>query len=139
MSIIVLDAGALIALERNSRHIWRLVEAAYDRGESAQVPVCVLAQVWNGDPTQARLNQALKRCKTIPLDEEMARFAGRLRRISGVPDVVDASVAAAAAYATSFSSVVIATSDEDDITRLVHAAESLRPRLVHNEIRTQRT
>lgn len=139
MSIVVLDAGALIALERNNHDIWYLVEAAYDDGENAYVPVCVLAQVWNGEPTQARLNQALKRCRTIPLDEEMARFAGRLRRVSGVHDVVDASVVAAAAHATNLSSVVIATSDEGDIAQLVHAAESLRPRLVHNEIRTQRT
>ena len=138
MSILVLDAGALIALERNSRHVWPLVEAAYEQGDRAHVPACALAQVWNGEPTQARLNQALKRCRTVPLDEDMAHVAGRLRRISGVHDVVDASVAAAAALATRFSSVVIATSDEGDISQLIRAAESLRPRLVHNEILTCR-
>ena len=64
MSILVLDAGALIALERSERAMWALVEAAYDAGDRAQVPACALAQVWNGDPTQARLNQALKLCRT---------------------------------------------------------------------------
>lgn len=136
MSILVLDAGALIALERNNRPVWALVEAAYDGGDRAQVPACALAQVWNGEPAQARLNQALKQCRTIPLDDEMARLAGRLRRTSGIDDVTDASVAAAAAMATNFSSVVIATSDENDISQLISAAESYRPRLVHDEIRT---
>ena len=57
-----------------------LVEAAYNRGERAQVPAAALAQVWN--------------------------------------------------------SVVFATSDEGDIAQVLHAAESLCPRLVHNDIRT---
>ena len=116
--------------------MWALVEAVYDAGDRAQVPACALAQVWNGEPTQARLNQALKLCRTIPLDEDMAHIAGRLRVLSGINDVPDASVAAAAVMATNFSSVVIATSDENDISQLVHAAESLRPGLVHNKIRT---
>ena len=116
--------------------MWALVEAVYDAGDRTQVPACALAQVWNGEPTQARLNQALKLCRTIPLDEDMAHIAGRLRVLSGINDVPDASVAAAAVMATNFSSVVIATSDENDISQLVHAAESLRPGLVHNKIRT---
>ena len=115
-----------------------MFDAAYDQGDRVHVPAAVLAQVWNGEPTQARLNQAFKRCKTIPLDEDMAHLAGRLRRISGILDVVDASVAAAAAFATSYSSVVIATSDEGDMEQLLQADKSIRPRLVHNEIRTHR-
>ena len=134
MSILVLDAGALIALERNSRNLWVLVDAAYDAGDRAHVPACALAQVWSGEPTQARLNQALKLCRTIPLDEELAHITGRLRLASGIDDITDASVAAAAAMATSFSNVVIATSDEGDISQLVSAAESLRPRLVQDKI-----
>ena len=35
VSILVLDAGALIALERNSRPVWALVEAVYDAGDRA--------------------------------------------------------------------------------------------------------
>lgn len=134
MSILVLDAGALIALERNSRNLWALVDAAYDSGDRAQVPACALAQVWSGQPTQARLNQALKLCRTIPLDEELAHITGRLRLASGIDDIADASIAAAAAMATNLSNVVIATSDEADISRLVTAAESLRPRLVRGSI-----
>ena len=65
----------------------------------------------------------------------MARLAGRLRLISGIDDVTDASVAAAAAMATNLSSVVIATSDEYDILQLIDAAESVRPLLVHDEVR----
>lgn len=134
MSVLVLDAGALIALERNSRDLWALVDAAYEAGDRALVPACALAQVWSGGPAQARLNQALKLCRTIPLDKEQARITGRLRLASGMDDITDASVAAAAATATSLSNVVIATSDEDDISLLVEAAESLRPRLVQDTI-----
>ena len=135
MSILVFDSGALIALERNKRAVWALLEAAYEAGARAQVPACALAQVWNGEPSQARLNQALKMCRTIPLDEGMAHIAGRLRMISGIDDVTDASVAAAAALATNLSSVVVATSDESDISQLIGAAHSVRPLLVHDEIR----
>lgn len=135
MSILVLDSGALIALERNKRAVWALVEAAYEMGDRAQVPACALAQVWNGHRSQARLNQALKLCRTIPLDEDMARITGRLRQVSGIDDAADASVAAAAALATNLSSVVVATSDESDISQLVSAAQSVRPPLVHDEIR----
>lgn len=103
MSILVLDAGALIALERNSRDLWVLVDAAYGAGDRALVPACALAQVWSGAPAQARLNRALKLCRTIPLDKEQARITGRLRLASGMDDITDASVAAAAATATSLS------------------------------------
>jgi hypothetical protein len=65
----------------------------------------------------------------------MAHIAGRLRLLSGIDDVTDASVAAAAAMATNFSSVVVATSDGNDISQLLRAAQSIRPRLIHDEMR----
>ena len=82
----------------------------------------------------ALIAQALKLCRTIPLDKEQARITGRLRLASGIDDITDASVAAAAATATSLSNVVIATSDEADISLLVNTAASLRPRLVRDTI-----
>lgn len=134
MSILVLDAGALIALERGSRGAWGLIDAARRFGDAVQVPACALAQVWSGHASQARLHQALKRCRTVPFDDAMARIAGRLRALSGVNDIADASAVATAALATSLTAVVIATSDWGDISRLLEAAGAI-PNLVRNSIR----
>lgn len=133
MSILILDSGALIALENNDRAMWALLGAAYDSGEQAQVPAGVIGEVCHGGPTQARLNQALKKCKVISLDGPMARIVGNLRVDSGVNDVVDASVMVTAAMATALSSVAIATSDMGDMTKLRASARRV-PKLVRNTI-----
>ena len=89
----MLDAGALIALERDSRRVWALVEAAFDAGDRVQVPACALAQVWTGAPTQARLNQALKRCRTISLEKSPTP----LPTVTGADDHGDGQGAGSAA------------------------------------------
>lgn len=133
MSILVLDSGALIALENNDRAMWALLQAAFDSGERAQVPACVIGEVCHGGAKQARLNQALKRCRVIPFDGPMAHTAGKLRVQSGVNDVVDASVMVTAGLATALSSVTVVTSDMSDLTKLRNAARNI-PGLVHGTI-----
>jgi hypothetical protein len=49
-----LDAGALIALERNRRELWAALEAAALAGDDVRVPSTVIAQVWRDRPSQAR-------------------------------------------------------------------------------------
>ena len=73
--MIIYDAGALVAAERNVRPLWALHDAALRRDVSPLVSAGVLAQVWRGGP-QASLSRLLTGCTVTPLDESLAR-AGR--------------------------------------------------------------
>lgn len=113
---LVLDAGALIALERNDRAMWARLEAASEATLDVVVPVGALAQVWRGTPRQARLSQAL--AKTRPgVFDAIARAAGELCRAARTSDPIDASVVLNATGASS----AIVTGDPKDIRRLVRA------------------
>jgi hypothetical protein len=89
--VIIYDAGALVAAERNVRSLWALHDAALRRDLSPVVPAGVLAQVWRGGP-QANLSRLLRGCTVAPLDETLARTVGTLCGRAGPSDVVDASV-----------------------------------------------
>lgn len=115
--MIVYDAGALVAAERNERSMWLLHDAALRRGLSPLVPAGVLAQAWRGGP-QATLSRLLRGCTVTPLDEDIAREAGVLCGFAGTSDVVDASVVAVAQHAGGS----IVTSDGDDLRHLSDAA-----------------
>ena len=66
MSGIVLDAGALIALERNDRMMWTTLKHSASRGEDVIVPSTVLAQVWRRRPGQAIPARAVARHRPVP-------------------------------------------------------------------------
>lgn len=89
---VVLDAGALIALERNDRALWAVLARASRESLDVLVPTTVLAQVWRNRPTQARLSRALDQCVLAPFDPH-ARLAGELCRRAGTSDICDAHVA----------------------------------------------
>jgi predicted nucleic acid-binding protein len=112
----VLDAGALVAFERNDRRIRRLVELAAEHGASVHVPAGVIGQVWRDGSRQARLARLLKSglpdVRDLDLDE--ARAAGSLCGIAGTADVIDASVALLARR----HHAAVVTSDPDDLRRL---------------------
>lgn len=52
---IVLDAGALIEVERGGRRVLALVDEGLRAGSAIVVPAPVLAQVWRGGKRQALL------------------------------------------------------------------------------------
>jgi hypothetical protein len=89
--VIIYDAGALVAAERNVRSVWALHDAVLRRDLTPIVPAGVLAQVWRGGP-QANLSRLLSGCRVSSLDEPLARAAGSLCGQAGTSDVVDASV-----------------------------------------------
>jgi hypothetical protein len=89
--VIIYDAGALVAAERNVRPLWALHDAALRHDVSPLVPAGVLAQVWRGGP-QANLSRLLAGCTVTPLDASLARAAGTLCGQARTSDVVDASV-----------------------------------------------
>ncbi len=113
---LVLDAGALIALERNERPMWARLEAAAAATLDVVVPLGALAQVWRGTPNQARLSQALAKTRAGEFDA-IARAAGELCHAAHTSDPIDAAVVINATGATS----VILTSDPNDIRQLVRS------------------
>jgi len=117
---LVLDAGALIALDDNSREVWGMIRRAVDEDAVVGIPSAVLAQVYRDGARQANLMRALKACVDLILDGETARVIGALCGQTGVDDVVDGSVVIEAAKLTRTSDQVgILTSDSIDIEALL--------------------
>ena len=95
---LILDAGALIAVERNDRATAAVIEAARQEHRVVIVPAGVVGQVWRGGGKQARLARLLNARGVVvePLTDTGARAAGILCGQAGTMDVVDASVVLAA-------------------------------------------
>lgn len=125
MSGIVLDSGALIALERNDRQLWAALKLAVQRSEDVLVPSAALAQVWRGTPAQARLSRALRHCIIASFDA-VARSVGELCGRTQTTDVCDAQVAIVAATRGD----ALYTSDPNDMRRLVAACRAGTPVIV---------
>ena len=114
---LVLDSGALIALERNERPMWTRLKAAQLSGERPLTHAGVLGQAWRGGPRQSRLAQALLGIEVRPLDEPLGHQAGELLGAGGLADVIDAAVVLLAHDGDD-----IVTVDRDDIGRLALAS-----------------
>ncbi|MDQ6840618.1 MAG: hypothetical protein M3137_20355 [Actinomycetota bacterium] len=95
---LVLDAGALIAVERDDRDTAAVIEAARQEHWVVVVPAGVVGQVWRGGGRQARLARLLNARGVVveALTDTGARAAGVLCGAAGTADVVDASVVLAA-------------------------------------------
>lgn len=119
MSSLVLDAGALIALDRNDREVWAMLRVAIDDALLIQVPAGAIAQAWRDGRRQVLLTRALQHCDEVALDGAIARAAGLLCGRSKTTDIVDASVAIAAAGLARRGAVSVLTSDSGDIDHLV--------------------
>jgi predicted nucleic acid-binding protein len=113
---IVLDAGALIALERGSMAVRGYVLLA-DRGHAAlATSSAVVAQIWRGGNRQARLARLLASdlVTELALDPDASRRIGALAAAApGARDVVDGHVAIIALD----RGAVVLTSDPEDIAR----------------------
>ena len=122
---IVLDSGALIALERNDRPMWTALKLAALENEDVLVPSAALAQVWRGTARQARLASALEYCVLASFDT-VARAVGELCGRARTRDVVDAQVAIIAAT----RGEVLYTSDPADMKRLIVVCRAGMPSIV---------
>jgi hypothetical protein len=130
VTTLVLDAGALIALDRNDRGVWAMLRVAADDASMVELPAGVIAQAWRDGRRQALLSRALVHCDEVPLDGVVARAAGLLCGRAGTADVIDASVAVTAAGVARHDEVAIVTSDPDDIRRLLSVLD-VAARVVH--------
>ena len=116
MSRIVLDSGALIALERNDRAMWAVLKLSAVRSTDVLVPSAALAQVWRGTAVQAQLSKALRFCVVASFDA-LARAVGELCGRTRTTDICDAQVAIVAAT----QGDALYTSDPKDMRRLITA------------------
>jgi hypothetical protein len=115
---LVLDSGALIALERNDRAMWRRLKGAL---LAREVPVThggIVGQVWRGQGArQAPLAQALAGVQVRPLDDTLGRASGALLSAARRSDVIDAALVLLADDGDR-----IVTSDPNDIEPLAAIA-----------------
>jgi predicted nucleic acid-binding protein len=113
---ITLDAGALIALDRNDRRVIALLARAAESSGRVTVPATALAQAIRRPARQARLARLVRQPTTMvaPLNGEDATSVGVLLAASRTADITDAHVVICARR----SAQAIVTSDPDDLARL---------------------
>ncbi len=113
---VTLDAGGLIALDRDDRRVVVLVARARETGARITVPASVLAQAIRRPDRQVRLSRLIRQPTTdvIDLGRVDATNVGRLLAASGTSDIADAHVVICARRAG--QSVV--TSDPSDLRQL---------------------
>jgi hypothetical protein len=115
---LVLDSGALIALEKNDRAMWTRLKSAQLAGEVPASHGGVVGQVWRGRrPRHALLAKALGGIEVRGLDERLGRAAGELLALARTADVIDAAVVLLADEGDR-----IVTSDPKDMEHLARSA-----------------
>jgi hypothetical protein len=113
---VTLDAGGLIALDRDDRRVVVLLARARETGAQVTVPAPALAQAIRRPERQARLSRLIRQPGTdvIALGRVDATHVGRLLAASGTSDVVDAHVVICARRAGQ----PVVTSDPSDLRQL---------------------
>lgn len=115
---LVLDAGALVAIERSDRSVVALLKRELLAGRAPLTHGGVVGQVWRGGAgRQANLARLLRGVEVHALDDALGRRAGELLGLAGEVDVIDAAIALLAVDGD-----VILTSDPGDLAVLVAAA-----------------
>lgn len=113
---VTLDAGGLIALDRNDRRVIVLVARAAEAGARVTIPATALAQAIRHPAQQARLSRMIRQPTTdvVPLDRVDATAVGRLLARAETADIAGAHVVICARR----SGQQVVTSDPDDLRRL---------------------
>ena len=120
MSALILDAGALLAVERDDRSVIARLRVAQRSGLDLRSNAMVVAQVWRDRRgRQVSLARLLRAVDVRSVSASDGRAAGALLGDAGMSDAVDATVVLLAEPGDR-----IMTSDPADITRLADAARS---------------
>jgi hypothetical protein len=118
VSALVLDAGALVAVDRDDRAMIARLRAAQQGGLELRSNGMVVAQVWRDrHGRQVNLARLLRAVDVRAIDHQSGREAGVLLAAAGTADPIDATVVLMAAPGDR-----ILTSDPDDLARLATAA-----------------
>jgi hypothetical protein len=113
---VTLDAGGLIALDRDDRRMVVLLSRARETGARVTVPASVLAQAIRRPDRQIRLARLIRQPTNdvIDLGRVDATNVGRLLAASGTSDIADAHVVICARRADQ----PVITSDPGDLRQL---------------------
>lgn len=113
---VTLDAGGLIALDRDDRRVISLLARAAEIGATVTIPATALAQAMRHPSRQARLSRLVRQPTTrlAPLDGPDATRVGVLLASTRTSDITDAHVVVCARR----SGQPIVTSDPRDLARL---------------------
>jgi hypothetical protein len=111
---LVLDAGALISIDRDDRRVAGLIELGRRAAADLVTTSPVVGQVWRDGTRQARLARALAMIDVRAVELDDAKDAGILLGQAGSADVVDALLALLALPGDQ-----LLTSDVDDLAGLV--------------------
>ncbi|MDQ3769573.1 MAG: hypothetical protein M3370_08885 [Actinomycetota bacterium] len=90
---VVLDAGALIAIDRRSGRVGSMLLVSRLRGTPVRTSSAVVAQVWRDGARQANLARLLGAVEVASLDPAAGRRVGELLARTASADVVDAHLA----------------------------------------------
>ena len=125
MSALILDSGALVAVDRDDRAMVARLRAAQQHGLELRSNAMVIAQVWRDrHGRQANLARLLRAVDVRTVTQQEGRGAGVLQAAAGMADPIDATVVLLAAPGDR-----ILTSDPGDLSRLAEAAGN-RPVIV---------
>ena len=113
---VTLDAGGLIALDRDDRRVVVLLARARETGARVTVPASVLAQAIRRPERQVRLSRLIRQPTTdvVDLGRVDATNVGRLLSASETSDIADAHVVICARRAGQ----PVVTSDPGDLHQL---------------------
>jgi predicted nucleic acid-binding protein len=111
--VITFDTGALIALERKSARMLRVVAGLAASSARITVPTVVVAEWWRGRPS-ARMARLLEGVEIEALDFRLAKLAGDAMAAVRGATPIDAIVMASAAQRGD----AVFTSDVGDLAKL---------------------
>jgi len=113
---VILDAGALVAIDKRDRRVGAMLQLLHAQGVPLQTSVAAAAQVWRHGPTQALLARVLAGVNVVGISPGDERSIGELLAKVGTSDVVDAHVALLVERGDR-----LLTSDAEDLRRLLAA------------------
>ena len=116
MNGFTLDAGALIALDRDDRRVVALLARAKENGVRITIPATALAQSIRNPARQFHLSRLIRQPSTdlVALDGPDATAVGLLLARTGTADIVDAHVVVCAQR----TGQTVVTSDAADLRRI---------------------
>ena len=110
----VLDAGALIAVDKRDRAVGAMLRVLQRDGVPVVTSSAVVAQAWRDPRRQVNLARVLTGVDIAALDDIAAKKVGELLRANVTSDLADAHVALVVQPQDR-----VLTSDEDDIKALL--------------------
>lgn len=113
---LVLDAGALLAIECRDRQVGAMLRVAQQERIAVRTSPAAVAQVWRHGARQVLLARILAGVAAPPLDLDTGKRLGVLLGAAGCSDVVDAHVASLARAGDR-----VLTSDPGDLRSILDA------------------